>query len=180
MQMLEKKDDQHFFHRIKTNKDDRIVYLGSKRSSIDANLRKIKLANIRSGDSLISKLEGIQHKLAKLGHFNRNYDDIMKDIRINHVKNKAYSDVAASVSIDQYAGYSLVAVLGVAAGFGIYSLFSSPSITGAVVQGSQVVSGNSFVSISASMFVLVVLMGILLHAAQYRHEHRYDKYKPPR
>lgn len=177
-----KKTVTHHFHHV-TEKDGskKHVYLGTSRKKADERLTKLQLERMRSDDKLFKDIEKVQTKLNKLGHHNRNYDDVVRDIRMRQSKQAQVSKL-----LDQevktafpFAGYLLAFFVIVFLGAGWIFLNSTQSITGASVYNAPATGViNNLIAGSFGMLAVIIIISLVLHYSDYRHHHRHEKYKP--
>ena len=172
----------HHFHHV-TEKDGtkKHVYLGTDPEKADERLTKLRLERMRSDNKLIKDVEKVQAKLSKLGHHNRSYDDIVKDIKMRHHKQKQVEKLLSKEIKTAFPFYGylliLVAVIGIFAG--LFYIVYEPSVTGAAVDVAVRIAANQIVSTAFGMLAVLLIVGLVLHWVDHRRKHRYDEYKPP-
>jgi hypothetical protein len=176
-----KKKETHYFHHVKEKDGSKKhVYLGSDEKKSKDRLTKLKVERIRSNNKLVRQMDKTQQKLSKLGHYNKSYDDIVDDVIKKHHIEK---HVEHMVSTDNKSGFPFAYIIGIIAliGFGttMYFFVQNPTITGAAVQTITSLAANRLVSTAAGMFAVILILGLVLHAVDHHHKHRYDKFKPP-
>jgi hypothetical protein len=171
----------HVGHVKEGDGSSKHVYLGTDSDDAIDRLIELKVSRIKSCNKLITEMETVQEKLGRVGYYNRSYDDIMSDIISRHHQEKHFDRL---VSADEkpktpFSNYFMLALGGLALGGAGYFAFSDPNITGAVVKGTEYVIGSSVFWIAAGVLATSVLLGVGIHAAVHRHEHRHDDFKPP-
>ena len=130
---------------------------------------------------LHEEIESIKAQLNSIAHHHKHVDDITT----RGVK-KYYSEK----NIDKMFGHelhtifptnafviTLAAILLVGGVF--YLASSNPEMTGAAITGVAEVAGHQMMATSAGMFVIIIILGLVLHRADYHHKHKHDKYKHP-
>jgi hypothetical protein len=174
-----KKVVTHYFSHVKeSDGTKRHVYLGTHPEKSKERLVKLRAARVSSDNPLVKELDDAKSRLDMLAHYNRPYDDILSDVRERYAKQQhAERIVSSQHSIPAYK-YLLVIIAATLFGTGLFYVLSEPSITGAAVEAFDFAASNKIISASFFMILAVVVLGIAVYAAQYRHEHRYDKYKP--
>lgn len=176
-----KKKETHHFHHVKEKDGSKKhVYLGSDEKKSKDRLTKLKVERIRSDNKLFSQLNNAQAKLSKLGHHNRSYDSIVEDVIKSHHHEK---HVDRMLTDDTRTAFPFAYVVGIVGliGFGatLYFFLQNPSITGAAVQTITSLAANRLVSTSAGIFIVIMILGLVLHTVDYKHKHRHDQFKPP-
>lgn len=170
----------HFHHVTDADGSKKHVYLGTSRKKAEENLTKIRVARMRSQNRLIKDIETAQAKLNSIAHHQKYYDDILREIRIRHGKQVEVEKLLNKEvkGIFPFYGYVLVfiAVMGLTAG--AFFLVTTPSITGAAVEGVAVIAANNIVSVAIGMLMVILILGIVLHHVDHKHKHKHDKYKP--
>ncbi|MBW2997429.1 hypothetical protein KY349_03780 [Candidatus Woesearchaeota archaeon] len=177
-----KKTVTHHFHHVKEKDGSKKhVYLGTSKKKAEERLTKLQLERMRSDDKLFKDIEKVQTKLNKLGHHNRHYDDVVRDIRMRHSKQTQVSKLLSKEikTAFPFAGYLLTFLIIVFLGAGWIFLNSTPSITGAsVINATATTTINNIIAGSFGMLAFIIIVSLVLHYSDYRHHHRHDKYKP--
>lgn len=170
----------HFHHVTEPDGSRKHVYLGTDPGQAGENLTRMKVARIRSQNSLIREMEDVQARLDGIAHQQRKYEDILRDLKIKHEKRLEIERLLGREVREAFPfyGYVLVFIAFMGLTAGAFFLVTTPGITGAAVQGMAAVASNNLVSMGAGMLAVIVILGLVLHHADHRHKHRHDKYKP--
>jgi hypothetical protein len=170
----------HFHHVTDADGSKKHVYLGTSRKKAEDKLTNIRVARLRSQNRLIKDMETAQAKLSSIAHHQRDYDDILKDMRMRHSKHIEVEKLLNNEVKEAFPfyGYVLVfiAVMGLTAG--AFFLITTPSITGAAVQSVAAIAANKIVSVAIGMLMVILILGVVLHHVDHQHRHKHDKYKP--
>ncbi|MBW2964324.1 A10/OS-D family protein [Candidatus Woesearchaeota archaeon] len=146
-----------------------------------ARLAELKLQSAKSDHKLMSDLEDAQKKLDRLGFYNKSYDDIVDDIVKSHYREKHVNLLMDKGPKRPFPTFMFVmmslAIL--VLGGGTYFLVSNPSITGAAVTNVVSLASSRIVSTSFGVLLGVLVVGLVFHKIEHRHNHKYDEYKPP-
>ncbi|MBW2971723.1 hypothetical protein KY359_01680 [Candidatus Woesearchaeota archaeon] len=172
----------HFHHVTDEDGSKKHVYLGTDPSKAKDRLTKLRVERMRSDNKLIKEVEAVQAKLGKLGHYNKSYDAVVDDVRKQYYRQKHVEKLLTHEEKTNvpHSSYILIFLaLAVIAG-SFYVIFSEPTVTGAAVEGITKMATNQVMSTAVGMFVVIAILGIVLHAADYRHRHKHDEYKPPK
>ena len=178
-----KKTVTHHFHHVK-GKDGKkkAVYLGTSPKKAKDKLTKLRVERIRSDSRLIREMDAAQQKLNRLGHHNRPHGEILKDIRLKHNKQIHVERLLNSEVREVFPlyGYTLVFVAVMLITAGVFYVATTPTITGAAVEGAADIMTSKVAATAIGMLIVIVILGIILHHTEYRHRTRHDRYKHPK
>jgi hypothetical protein len=178
-----KKTVTHHFHHV-TEKDGskKHVYLGTDPEKAQEKLTKIQLARMRSQNKLVKDMEKVQTKLNKLGHYNRSYDSTLTEVRQRYNKQRQLDKLLSQEvrTAFPFKGYVIIFLALFVISASMFYFLSSPTPTGAAVQEVKDFATDKVFTTSISIFAVIMIIGLVLHAVDYRRKHKHDKYKPPR
>lgn len=171
---------QEFKKKRKGN--DTSNHLGTDSITVNNQLIKLKIKQIQSNNRLIKDIDTIQTKLNRIGHHNRPYDDVMKDIRMHHSKQILVENMVGNNTKTAFPFYSYMLVFFTVMIFtaGLFFIITEPSITGAAIKEITDVIGAKFIATAIGSLIMILIMGMVLHHVDYKHKTRYDKYKNPK
>ena len=168
----------HYFHHV-TEKDGtkKHVYLGDDLKKADERLTKLRVARIRSGNRLINEMEKVQVKLNRLGAYDMPYDSKLSEVRQKlHKERHVDSIMGSHTSLPK--GVLIVMLLVVLSGAAAMFVVSEPGLTGAAVSAVGDVTASDAFSTAFILLATVSAVALVLYAADYRHRHMHDKYRP--
>jgi len=175
-----KKVVTHHFSHIKVDGEKRHVYLGTNPEKSKAKLVKFRAAHIKSDHPLIKEADALQSKLHILSHHGRPYDDLLGEMQERQLKQMQAERIVQNELRHSIPAYKYMVVVAAAAlfGAGLFYVLATPQITGAAVQAFDFAASSQAVRHSLLIAAGVVVLGLTFYAAEYHHNHRYDRYKP--
>ncbi len=141
----------------------------------------ITTENCRSDNKIIQDLETAQKRLDRLSFYNRSYDDVVDDIIKSHHREKHIErlmDKGPGRSFP-WVHFMIFSAAILTFGTAAYFFVQDPQVTGSAVQNIANIAANRVVSTSFGMFVVIVMMGLVLHKVERKHKTRHDEFKPP-
>jgi hypothetical protein len=170
----------HHFNHIKVDGEKRHVYLGTDQEKGRQKLVKLRAAHIKSKHPLIKEADELQSKLHSISHHGRPYDDLLTDIRQSYARQQHAGRVLQDALKDSVPAYKYAMIILAAAffGAGLFYVLTSPRMTGAAVQAFDAAASSQAIRTTLLIAAGVVLLGLTFYAAEYRHHHKYDSYKP--
>ncbi|MBU2561809.1 MAG: hypothetical protein KKD17_05925 [Nanoarchaeota archaeon] len=171
----------HFSHVTEKDGSKKHVYLGTDPKQAKERLTKLQVERMRSDNRLVNDMAAVQKRLERLGHHNRPYDSVVDDMRWRYHKQKQAEKMLSQETRENFpfSAYILVITAVLILGVSFYYMLSDPTVTGAAVEGVSKLATNQVMSTASGMLVVIAILGLVLHAAEYRHRHRHDKFKPP-
>jgi len=175
-----KKVVTHHFSHIKVDGEKRHVYLGTHPEKSKAKLVKLRAAHIKSDHPLIKEADALQSRLHSISYHGRPYDDLLGEMQERHLKQMQAERIVQNELRNSIPAYKYVVVVAAAAlfGAGLFYFITTPQMTGAAVQAFDFAASSQAIRHALLIVVGVVVLGLTFYAAEYSHNHKYDKYKP--